>query len=95
MTEKNLPDAVSTAIYQMERQNYNADKAVGYAHPTDIDMAWKELLPYRSVGEPNIIHGVRVEEGPHMERGVFVLAHLEAMRYGSNAIQTVSFEEDE
>jgi len=94
MTEKHLPDAVSTAIYQLEQHAYDADKAVGYAHPTDIDMAWKEL-PYQSVGEPNTIHGVRVEEGPHMERGVFVLAHLEAMRYGSNAIQTVCFEVQE
>ena len=94
MTEDDLIDAVQTACYELERNAFEVGRAIGYVHPRDLAVSW-EQLPYEYAGTHDEICGVQIEKAPHIERGVFVLAHLDAMRHGSKAIQTVSFETDE
>ena len=93
MSETDLVDAVKTAIYGLEKNGFDVNRAVGYAHPRDLAVSW-EQRPYEYAGTQDEICGVKVEKAPHIARGVFVLAHLDAMRHGPKAIQTISFEVD-
>ena len=77
----------------MEKNDFDVNETIGYAHPKDLEIMRRQLAPqYR---DADTIYGVTVEEAPHIERGVFVLTHIQAARFGARAIQTVGFDPTE
>jgi len=92
MSEENLFDAISTAIHELERNNFSKFNTVGYVHPYTLkEAAETHNFDIDFLG-PTSIHGIDFHKDPDLAENLVVVAHLEAARHGAKAIQTVSIE---